>query len=68
MDLLNKGLDGKSFNLELIMRGSRDGFSAKMFHDICDGKGPTITIIESDAGKIFGGFTSLAWMSYDCKY
>jgi TLD len=50
------------------MRGSRDGFSAKAFHCLCDEKGPTITLVESDAGKVFGGYTSLAWMSYDCKY
>ena len=69
MDLLIKGLNGKTtFNLELLMRGTRDGFSAKIFHELCDSKGPTITLIESEAGKVFGGYTSLAWMSYDCKY
>ncbi len=68
LELLKKGLNGKNFNLELIMRGSRDGFSSKMFHDLCDGKGPTVTLIESETAKVFGGYTSLPWMSYDCKY
>ena len=61
-------MNGKTFNLEIIMRGTRDGFSAKVFHELCDSKGPTVTLIESEAGKIFGGYTSLPWMSYDCKY
>jgi hypothetical protein len=68
MELIKKGMNGKAFTLELMMRGTRDGFSAKMFHELCDGKGSTVTMIESEAGKIFGGYTSLSWMSYDCKY
>ncbi len=50
------------------MRGSIHGFSAQVFHELCDAKGPTISIVESDSGKIFGGFTTVAWMSYDCRY
>ena len=50
------------------MRGTKDGFLSKTFHELCDGKGPTLTIIQSDQSKIFGGFTTVAWMSYDCRY
>ena len=31
--------------LKLLLRGSREGFSAKAFHNYCDNKGPTITIV-----------------------
>jgi hypothetical protein len=32
---------------ELIYKATRDGFSVDTFHKKCDGKGPTITIIQS---------------------
>ena len=35
-----------------------------MFHQLCDDKGPTITIMKSKAARVFGGFTQLSW---DCK-
>lgn len=45
----------------LIYRGSRDGFEAKNFHEKCDSKSPTLTIIRSDCGNIFGGYTEAKW-------
>ena len=30
------------------MRGSEDGYSSQVFHQKCDNKGPTLTIIQSD--------------------
>ena len=46
----------------LLFRASRDGFTASAFHSMCDNKGPTITVVESEA-NIFGGFTENAWES-----
>ncbi|EFC37928.1 predicted protein [Naegleria gruberi] len=46
---------------ELLYRGSRDGFQAVDFHSRCDYKGPTLSIIKSEHGNIFGGFTSEHW-------
>ena len=43
------------------MRGSTDGFTSKVFHKLCDNKGPTLTIIESTNERIFGGFTNVPW-------
>jgi hypothetical protein len=45
----------------LVFRGSRDGWSAKIIHSKIDGQGPTITIIKTRKGKIFGGFASVSW-------
>ncbi len=42
---------------ELIYRASRDGFDANDFHSKCDGINNTLTIIKSEHGYIFGGFT-----------
>jgi hypothetical protein len=44
-----------------IFRGSRDGFSSHTFHQKCDGKGPTIVIVKSEFGNIFGGFSPISW-------
>ena len=47
----------------LLYRGSRDGFEAKTFHEKCDIKGETLTIIESKDNFIFGGYTEINWDS-----
>jgi hypothetical protein len=54
-------LRGKRF--PLLWRGSRDGFGAGDFHIRCDGRTPTLTLIEDTAGNIFGGFTPVEWES-----
>ena len=49
-----------------LYRGSRDGFTAGAFHEKCDKKGETITIIRNeDNGQknIFGGYSSKSWLS-----
>jgi hypothetical protein len=48
---------------ELIYKASRDGFHANVFHNRCDNKGPTMTIIRSNNNYLFGGYTSVAWTS-----
>ena len=39
-----------------------DGSAASTFHNNCDGKGPTVTIIKAGS-YIFGGYTDLSWQS-----
>jgi hypothetical protein len=46
---------------ELLYKGTRDGFKASKFHELCDNKGSTLTLIKSDQNKIFGGYTSVGW-------
>ena len=48
---------------ELIFRASENNFKAEKFHQICDGKSPTLTIIKSNYGKIFGAYTKCKWNS-----
>jgi hypothetical protein len=57
LELLVKWL-GYQPKFRLLMRGSKNGFKASKFHFICDKKGPTLTIIKSEHGKIFGAYTS----------
>lgn len=47
--------------MKLIYDPSRDGWSEKDFHRLCDNQGPTLSLIQSSAGKICGGFTSVDW-------
>ena len=49
--------------IKLIYRGTQDGFNAKKFHELCDNKGATLSIIKARTGKRFGGFTKLSWDS-----
>jgi hypothetical protein len=50
-----------SSNGTLLYRATRDGFTAKAFHQKCDGKTNTITIIKTDGNYVFGGYTFAEW-------
>ncbi|UJR33898.1 hypothetical protein I4U23_021317 [Adineta vaga] len=62
---------GPEFSTEqpwrLIYRGSDHGFEAADFHRCCDSYAPTISIIQTDFGNIFGGFTSIPWSSAEMR-
>jgi hypothetical protein len=60
---LNKLFGNQNQQWQLIYRASRDGFTAKFFHQFCDSRCPTMTIIRSQNNCIFGGFTKTAWSS-----
>ena len=47
--------------MELIYKGSRDGMTSKSFHDKCNNKGATITLIMNEKENIFGGYSSISW-------
>ena len=62
-----KGI-GKSFefkikNIILLYKASKDGDSSSAFHQKCDGKSFTITIVKTTTNKRFGGFTVFSWNS-----
>ncbi|XP_068762767.1 uncharacterized protein [Montipora capricornis] len=51
-------------------RAKTDGWAASTFHSNCDGKGPTVTIIEVGS-YIFGGYTDVSWSNppqHSCGY
>jgi len=48
--------------LDLLYKGSSDGYSEKVFHEKCDNQTPTIFVIKSkDFGCVFGGYTEQTW-------
>jgi hypothetical protein len=51
-----------SYEFKLILRGSRDGFTPGKFHEICDNKSHTVTIIKvKDSDEILGGYNPIGW-------
>ncbi|CAF3401519.1 unnamed protein product [Rotaria socialis] len=47
----------------LIYKATRDGFEAATFHRLCDDQDPTIVIIRSSDGYLFGGYAAQSWNS-----
>jgi hypothetical protein len=54
-----------SYEFNLILRGSRDGFTPKKFHEICDDQSHTLTIAKVKySDEILGGYNPIEWKSY----
>ncbi|RHZ73613.1 hypothetical protein Glove_230g49 [Diversispora epigaea] len=50
------------YEFQLILRGSKDGFSPRNFWEICDGHANTIVVAKvKGTDEIIGGFNPLAW-------
>ncbi len=54
----------KNLSYNLIFRGTKDGGQPVDFHNKVDGKGKTITIIETTKGIKFGGYIDQKWDNY----
>ncbi len=52
------------YKWKLLYRASEHEYSANSFHEYCDDKGPTLVIIKSSEGWIFGGYTTQSWSGY----
>ncbi len=66
--LVNRQYDNKlrewcgDYQWKMIYRASEHGYTASSFHEYCDNvKGPTLIVIKSDKGWIFGGYTTQSW-------
>ena len=76
--LVNQQYDAKlrewigDYQWRLIYRASEHGYTASSFHECCNDKGPTLTVIKSSGGWIFGGYTTQSWSEdgiyYDMIY
>nr|XP_034306895.1 interferon-induced protein 44 [Crassostrea gigas] len=54
---------GRDSQLELLYKLSRDGMSYQRFHELCDNKGPTVTIFYNTDNNVYGGYVSDSWGS-----
>ena len=65
--IVNKQYDSKLrewfgyYKWKLHYRAFSYTYLAKYFHYYCDNKGPTLIIIKSSGGWIFGGYTNQSW-------
>ncbi|KAG9306443.1 hypothetical protein G9A89_003553 [Geosiphon pyriformis] len=51
-------------NFDLLLRGSRDGFTPADFHRLCDDKGATVSVIKvKETGQLIGGYNPQSWSS-----
>ncbi|GES93578.1 hypothetical protein GLOIN_2v1882540 [Rhizophagus clarus] len=52
------------YKFKLLLRGSRDGFTPKRFHELCDYKRNTVTFIKIEGTEeIIGGYNPIIWES-----
>ena len=64
---IKKKINKNKIKLEKIFSMKINGNSSKDFHNYCDNKGPTLTIVKATKNaksRIFGGFTPLDFESY----
>ena len=59
--LLNWINPNEKYKVKLLYDANLEENTNKDFHNKCDGKGATITLVESSKGKRFGGFTRISW-------
>ena len=58
----------KNMLFKLIYRATRDGDTYKDFHRMCDDKSPTICVMKTPKGYIFGGYTTVIFNNPNNKY
>jgi hypothetical protein len=62
LDITDKSTSSYEFNL--ILRGSRDGFASDKFHQICNNQSCTVAIIKVKGNnQILGGYNPIEWKS-----
>ena len=50
------------YKFKLLLRGSRDGFTPKKFHELCDNKPRTVTFMKvKETEEILGGYNPIIW-------
>ena len=59
--MLLNWLPRKPNKITLLMNSNIDGDSTKTFMDKCNGKCPTLAVIKTTNGYVFGGYTTQMW-------
>ena len=49
------------YKWKLLYRSSEHNYTSKSFHKYCNDQGPTLAIIKSSEGWIFGGYATKSW-------
>ncbi|RIB08685.1 hypothetical protein C2G38_2211004 [Gigaspora rosea] len=54
------------YKFNLLLRGTRDGFTFETFHRLCDNIPSTVVVIKvNGTNELLGGYNPLIWMSND---
>jgi hypothetical protein len=64
--LIKNWIDEKNYEklkFKLLFRASKHGRTSNEFHNRCDNKGKTLTLIKTTNNIIIGGYTTLKWDS-----
>lgn len=63
-DKLNKWIKGgKRKKYTQLYSAASDGCDPLAFHTNCDNKGPTVSLVYNLNGNVYGGYSSVSWMS-----
>jgi hypothetical protein len=52
----------------ILYKATKNGWDAKIFHQLCDNKGPTITIATLNDGRFIGAFSPISWGTVNNQY
>jgi hypothetical protein len=63
--MLKQLFDNQILELKILYRGTEHSFAYAAFLDNCVNKGPTLSVFQSENGRIFGGYTSKNWIKFD---
>ena len=64
LETLKKWINpNKPIKFNLLYSAKKHGDNRISFHNRCDNRAPTITIVETTKGIIFGGYTEAKWQS-----
>jgi len=66
--LLNNFIGGDPKLFTKLYSAKRDSCDAAVFHEKCDNKGATVTLVYNTAGDIYGGYTSVSWLAGTKQY
>jgi len=69
IDFINKLLKAESKEMgEVLYVATRDGDTATSFRAACNNQGPTVVIVETSIGNLFGGYTDISWGTASNRY
>ncbi|VDH91966.1 Hypothetical predicted protein, partial [Mytilus galloprovincialis] len=63
-DKINKWIKGgKKKKYTQLYSAASNGCDSSKFHTNCDNKGPTVSLVYNLNGSVYGGYSSVSWMS-----
>eukprot|EP00058_Branchiostoma_floridae_P021342 XP_002606832.1 hypothetical protein BRAFLDRAFT_130447 [Branchiostoma floridae] len=60
-DQLREWLGKPDAGFELLFKASAQGYNSATFRQLCNNKGPTVTVAYNAVGWVFGGYASKPW-------